>query len=565
MEIGDYLRVIRRRLWILVLVPVLAAGVVAAVLWQQPPKYRAVATVAAPALVGGSAENQYSGPVGVRVFVSNFAAALTAPQVVSKVAEQTQAPVQGIRDNLSAQPILESSLIEVSYTDTDRARAAAVARAASRETIRFLFQSQVDLARRSVNTAEKGVSDVKKKLVAFIAKNGTVNPEQRYELLEQTILSLQQKQLEAEAVGSTTVASRLGEEIRDREAELSSLAPLVTSYRDLVKQQEDAEARRNQLQANLEAQLAQARAADPDSVVDVGEPEKLSRLAAFVRQGGVAFAAGLFLAITVVFLLELLRRPTAPAAPANQVELDRFPIVGYLPFSRSLEAASSNVLADLAVAQAGESLLAKVATHLGGRVGGVIVVTSPPGRHGKTVVSTVLATLLGHTGHHVLLVGTHLNHPMIPGSGNGHGRGMVPRQWGFSEDAPNSWVTSLWVLERGQWVLPGWNDDKGGRLPPMRLAEILNEARDLFDVVIVDTPSNLDRQSLDIITWVADGLLEVVSTADGAASMLRSVQAHLQSISAPFIGLVGNRAESRPSLVDSSAKEQPQFQDYPRR
>ncbi|HEX2157343.1 MAG TPA: Wzz/FepE/Etk N-terminal domain-containing protein, partial [Actinomycetes bacterium] len=245
MEIGDYLRVIRRRLWILVLVPVLAAGVVAAVLWQQPPKYRAVATVAAPALVGGSAENQYSGPVGVRVFVSNFAAALTAPQVVSKVAEQTQAPVQGIRENLSAQPILESSLIEVSYTDTDRARAAAVARAASRETIRFLFQSQVDLARRSVNTAEKGVSDVKKKLVAFIAKNGTVNPEQRYELLEQTIPSLRQKQLEAEAVGSTTVASRLGEEIRDRKAERSRLAPLVTSYRDLMKQQEDAEARRN--------------------------------------------------------------------------------------------------------------------------------------------------------------------------------------------------------------------------------------------------------------------------------------------------------------------------------
>ena len=155
MEIGDYLRVIRRRLWILVLVPVLAAGVVAAVLWQQPPKYRAVATVAAPALVGGSAENQYSGPVGVRVFVSNFAAALTAPQVVSKVAEQTQTSEQSIRDNLTAQPILESSLIEVTYVDPQRDRSAEVARAASRETIKFLFQSQVDLARRSVNTADQ--------------------------------------------------------------------------------------------------------------------------------------------------------------------------------------------------------------------------------------------------------------------------------------------------------------------------------------------------------------------------------------------------------------------------
>ena len=161
MEIGDYLRVIRRRLWILVLVPVLAAGVVGAVLLRQPPKYRAVATVAAPALVGGAADNQYSGAGGVRVFVANFSAALTAPQVVSKVAEETRVSEQSIRDNLSATPIQESSLIEVTYVGSDRAGSATVAQAASRETIRFLFQSQVDLARRSVNTAEKGVSDAR--------------------------------------------------------------------------------------------------------------------------------------------------------------------------------------------------------------------------------------------------------------------------------------------------------------------------------------------------------------------------------------------------------------------
>ena len=76
----------------------------------------------------------------------------------------------------------------MTYVDTDRARSAAVAQAASRETIRFLFQSQVDLARRSVNTAEKGVSDAKKKL-GFIAKADVVNPEQTYELLERNLVS----------------------------------------------------------------------------------------------------------------------------------------------------------------------------------------------------------------------------------------------------------------------------------------------------------------------------------------------------------------------------------------
>jgi capsular polysaccharide biosynthesis protein/MinD-like ATPase involved in chromosome partitioning or flagellar assembly len=556
-EIGDYLRVIRRRLWILILVPVLAAGAVGAMLWLRPAEYRAVATVAAPALVGGSAENQYSGSGGARVFVANFAAALTAPQVLATVAEQTGTSEQNIQDDISAVPIQESSLIEVTYSDTDRARTGTVARAASRETIKFLFQSQVDLARRSLNTADKGVADAKKKLADFIQKNRIVNPEQTYELQEQNLIALQQRQLEAQAEGSTTIASRLGEAIQARQAELARLAPLVTSYRDLVAQQDGAETRRNDLQRNLEGLLAQSRAADPDSVVTVSDPEQVSRLMAFVRQGGVAFAAGLFLAIAIVFLLELLRRPAAAEASAVEVQVDRFPVVGHLPYSDAVASGSSNVLADLPLAQAGENLLTEVAARLGGRVRGVIVITSPPGSHGKTVVSTVLATLLGHTNNHVLLVGTHLSYPSASRSGNGDGRGMVPSRWSFSEDAPHSWVTSLWALERGLWVLPAWPDEKGGRLPPMRLGEIVHEARDLFDVVIVDTPGHLDAQGLEIITWIADGVLEVVSNADGAASMRRSVQAHLQRISAPFIGLVINRVKGRPALVDSLTQDQP--------
>jgi capsular polysaccharide biosynthesis protein len=562
-EIGDYLRVIRRRLWILILVPVLATGAVGVVLLLQPVKYRAVATVAAPALVGGSADNQYSGPGGVRVFVSNFTAALTAPQVVSKVAEQTGTSEESLRGNLSAAPILESSLIEVSYVDTNRARSPAVAKAASRETITFLFQSQVDLARRSVNTAEKGLLNAKQKLDSFITKTKIVNPEQTYQLQQQNLLSLQQRQLQAQAEGSTTIASRLGQAIQTRQAELAKLAPLVTTYRDLVQQQSDAQTRRNDLQRTLEGLLAQSRAANPDSVVTVSQPEEISRLMAFIRQGGVAFGAGLFLAIAIVFLLELLRRPDGTDVAAGEVELDRYPVVGHLPYSEAAQSVSPNVLGDLALAQASENLLANLATQMGGRVRGILIVTSPPGSHGKTVVSTVLATMLSHTNNHVLLVGTHLQYRAA--AGNGNGGGMVPSRWKFTEEGPMSWVTSLWALERGMWVLPAWRDDKGGQLPPMRLSQILNEARDLFDVIIVDTPSGLDRQGLDVITWVADGLLEVVSNVDDAASMRSSVHAHLQRISAPFIGLVINRVKGHAALTDSSVRRPPQVRSDPSR
>ena len=60
MEISDYLHIIRRRLWILILVPLLAGGVVAALVLRQPLKYDATATVAAPAVVGGQSTNHAS-------------------------------------------------------------------------------------------------------------------------------------------------------------------------------------------------------------------------------------------------------------------------------------------------------------------------------------------------------------------------------------------------------------------------------------------------------------------------------------------------------------------------
>jgi Mrp family chromosome partitioning ATPase len=547
-EIGDYLRVIRRRLWILILVPVIAAATVAVMVAVQPPKYHAVATVAAPALVGGSTANQYSGPAGIRVFVANFTAALTAPQVLGKVSEQTGVSQRQIKENLTAEPIKDSSLIEVTYVARNEALATSVAKSTTSETIKFLFQTQVELAKKAVDEAEKDVAKADKALATFTKETGFVNPVRTYELWEGQITSLRERQLQAEASGDTAGAASLAAAVEALRDDLKKLAPLVPKYQNLDEQKTQAEARRADLLRNLDGLLAQSRAADPRLVVTVNEPVQLSRLSALAKQGGMAFAAGMFLAIVVVFLLELVRRPEL--APRLQ-----YPIVGRLPWSEAVESMSSHVLADQELAQAGEALLANLMARLGGSVRGVVVVTSPPGSHGKTVVSTLLATLLSRTNNHVLLVGTHLDYPAVSHSGDGNGHGMVPSRWTFSETAPLSWVTSLWALESQLWALPAWHDEKGTQLAPIRLSQILNEARDLFEVIIVDTPSDLDRHDLDIITWNSDGVLEVMANRNGAASMGKSAQAHVQDIAAPFVGLVINQVKRRPALVASLPQE----------
>jgi hypothetical protein len=133
----------------------------------------------------------------------------------------------------------------------------------------------------------------------------------------------------------------------------------------------------------------------------------------------------------------------------------------------------------------------------------------------------------------------------VPGSGVDNGHDLTRRPWTAGDDAARSWVAGLWALESGQWSLPAWQDRKGGFLPAVRLAEILNEAREMFDVVIVDVPSSyLGRGVLGTLTWVADGVLVVVSNLDGPASIRRSVQALLDDRLAPFVGVVLNRVRS---------------------
>jgi Mrp family chromosome partitioning ATPase len=406
-----------------------------------------------------------------------------------------------------------------------------------------------------VAEADKAVDDARKKVTDYTTTTGFVNPEKAYELYQGNLLQLQNSLAQAQARGDTSTAANLRAAIEETQATLNRLAKQVPDYQDLVQQQQQAQSRRSDLQRSLEQLLAQSRAADPRSVVSVSDPVRLSRLAALIRQGGVAFAAGLFLAIAIVILLEIVRRPSAAAEPAAEP----YSIVGQLPWSQALESGSAKMLADETLVRAGDDLLLKVSAQLGGRVRGVIIVTSPPGRHGKTVVSTMLSTLLGHTGNDVLLVGTHRDYPLdVGGSAGDNGHDVTRSVSAVGDDGALSWVAGLWALENGQWSLPAWQDRKGGFLPAVRLAEILNEARDMFDVVIVDVPSSyVGREVLGTLTWVADGVLVVVSNFDGPASVRRSVQALLDGRLAPFVGVVLNRVRSSPALAESSARELP--------
>src|SRR5688572_12620369 len=157
-EIVDYLRVARRRLWVLLGVPLAAALAVGLFIGLSPQRYTATCYVAAPALVGGAAAQQYTGTQAASQFVAAFKAAATSPRVLDQVAADTGVAAGTLRDGLAVAQVGASSQLTLAYTAAKRTTVEPVLTATARRALDFLFSSQVNIATEQVQAASADVT-----------------------------------------------------------------------------------------------------------------------------------------------------------------------------------------------------------------------------------------------------------------------------------------------------------------------------------------------------------------------------------------------------------------------
>jgi hypothetical protein len=143
MEIHDYLRLIRRQWWIVILIPVVA---VAIVLWahaDDPVRYSAKATVAARSLIG-HVRSPYVGTNSTAQFAADFEATAFQQPIVEDVSEATGVSPKDIKGGLSVVPVSTaagmSSLIDVVFVTVEKDRAGPVAEEVAIRTLRALFE-----------------------------------------------------------------------------------------------------------------------------------------------------------------------------------------------------------------------------------------------------------------------------------------------------------------------------------------------------------------------------------------------------------------------------------------
>jgi capsular polysaccharide biosynthesis protein len=311
----DYLRVARKRLWILIGLPALAAAVAAAVVLLTPPQYAVTAYVAAPALVGGVAAQQYTGTQAANQFVAAFAAAATSPKVIDEVSADTRVPAADIRDAVVVKQVGASSQLTMTYTNSDRAVVEPVTKSLASRALTFLFASQVTVATQQVTAAEADVTAATKGITDWESKNDVSQPDKLYQATLSEQSSLRQQQLSMAAVGNEQGADAAGEALEKSQKKLDELGPKLPGYEALQAQRDAATSALAEARQGLQSARAQVGAADPSQVTSVGQVAAPSKLSALIRTVPPVAGAGLLIAVLLIVLLELLNRPAKTPAP----------------------------------------------------------------------------------------------------------------------------------------------------------------------------------------------------------------------------------------------------------
>jgi capsular exopolysaccharide synthesis family protein len=262
-----------------------------------------------------------------------------------------------------------------------------------------------------------------------------------------------------------------------------------------------------------------------------GPPRRLFELAGLV-------AAGLIGAI-VAFIVER-GRPRVRSA-TEVAELTGFPVVGRVPIARALRSSPAEALDDPAVGAAIRTLRTQVERDSRDRPIRVLMLTSPQSGDGKTTVAAAYAAAVARLDARVLLVDGDLRRPQVASAFDldvVHGTSDLLRgKAGLEDCVQQSSVAGLTVL-------PTNADPAAGDLLARGFTALIAEARNDYDVVIVDAPPLLGGDDARTLATLSEAVLFVVASGVQRDVLLEASVA-LDSLRVRVLGCVLNRYRDR--------------------
>ena len=174
-----------------------------------------------------------------------------------------------------------------------------------------------------------------------------------------------------------------------------------------------------------------------------------------------------------------------------------------------------------------------------------LLVTSAQQGEGKTVTAVNLALTEAMSGRRTLLIDADMRKPTA------HEALGMPRRPGLAGMVQGPPEAKCWkTLVDGLCFIPAGVAERGPAnvLDSDRIRRLLEDMREHFDVIVLDTPPTQAASDSIVIATQTDVRTVVVSAADRDAGALDSVMDSLQTAGVPIAGVVLNKFDDRAQL-----------------
>jgi len=495
LDFRDYLNVIIRRKWLVVLAVLAMVGVTLGLSYAQTPIYSATGQLL---LQARASETIFGSDRNAGASLETEIQIVTSQPVRNLVIERI-----GAAPLVTASAVGSSSVIEVQGESTDAQQVAA--------TVNTYMQAYIDYRR------QQAIDDL-------TDATGQIQP--RIDELQGQINALNAQILEAPPLQRPAVESQFRPEL---EAKLSQQSVLEGSLEEL----------------RIQTQLSTGGARIQLSATAPTQPIRPTPL----RTGLLAFPVALVFGLALVFLFEYLDDSIKSKEDLERVVGGTAPVLGLIPEiewkDRSKPQVVSALKATSPAAEAYRSLRTSVQFLGLDRQLGVLQVTSSVASEGKSTTLANLAVVMARTGAKVIVVDCDLRRPRIHhffGVGNQVGLtsvvlGEVPLSAALQEVPGHEHLS---VLASGP-IPP----DPSEFLASKRTTEILFSLRAQSSILLLDCSPVLPVTDATVLAPVADASLVVTKVGVTTRRQLHRTVEILNQVGAPLAGTVLNGVTSK--------------------
>jgi len=597
LNLNDYIRIIRKRYMLIVVVFIAVTIASAFYSTRQPNIYQSKATIQL------EERNTVAGALTQMIMykpgdsMTSAIAFIKGTPVLKKVAErmsllgdgvsleQIHETIMGLRNRIGVEPIKGTNMLEISATSNEPENA--------RDLVRTVVEVYIEEDRLEKNKQAVAVRKHIEEQLVFVENRLRIAEERLRELVSsgkniQASPEIQKRLTELKDQRSTLLQKytskhpavmQMNEELKRLEASLKGYSHEELEY---IRLQREIEANRK-VYLMLKEKLEEARINEVQKVdaVSIVEPPLLPRTPINPQKKAGVFVGGILGILLGVVLAFVRESADTSIGTIDDVEaVIKLPVLGVIPsihgrlekkndffrkyknfFEGHPKTKEDEFYARLLVHHEPESIIAEayrgIRTNLKlGPSRKVILITSAGPREGKTTVLTNLGLAIAETGMKTLLVSSDLRRPAVAKS-----FGMKEEN-GFTEV-----VTKVITLQQairnisdimlGEMKLediiktPGIENIfvlPSGHSPP-NAAEIL-EAKDIgglvaelkskFDIIIFDSPPVLPLTDASLIAPYMDAVVMVYEMGRTSREALVRTKVQLEAVGAKIAGLVLN-------------------------